>query len=747
MEKSSLFYIKEWQKALQAEIAHLKNYGSKKYHLLNGRKLTGTEEYTYYFDSHQSIPIPNGSLAKLQYGDVIEEGRILSSEGKGLIISLKRYLGETISQAYVMYDPWQLLDELATRLEEMKKSKMKRARIKRLMQPDMPTKHVLDANATNVKQLFVRSKYNPVTFVWGPPGTGKTYTLARVAANKYLHGKKVLILAQSNAAVDVLMTELYTFLNKTKKFKEGDILRYGGAQNSAKFITINHLLEQTDPDLVRQREEFAQSKNSLKNDLYKSFSSRDSHDLLKVENKLATLLEKIRRKEIQILKEAQVIGTTLAKAATDSAIYEKNYDLVIVDEASMCYVPQAAFAASLGKRVIICGDFKQLPPIAHSRNSTVAEWLKEDIFHKSGVANMVNEQSLHPHLLLLNEQRRMHPHISSFTNKHIYHSLVHDHPSVSTVRNEIVEREPFAKHAAIAVDTSFTGHYCISEKISHSRWNPWHLFISFQLIHEAFIAGARSIGYVTPYRAQAEMMNYLMEDFYNEEKMAGNILASTVHKFQGSEKEVIIFDTVDTWPERRPGMLLVGKESERLINVAVTRTKGKLITVNNRDYTCRSVGYQRTLRKLIDHQHANNLVITQSQIGTWIQHQHKRLKWVHAKKEEVVWQDIQGAKKKVVLSLPDGMKLGQGYIEVLKKLKRDVSVIVLSTTAVPGIGHLIPEDLPFPFIIVDDEYLWLGQPFECAKGSRPPYVSIRLHSSAFIMQFLTHLPVDGTLID
>ena len=117
------------------------------------------------------------------------------------------------------------------------------------------------------------------------------------------------------------------------------------------------------------------------------------------------------------------------------------------------------------------------------------------------------------------------------------------------------------------------------------------------------------------------------------------------------------------------------------------------------------------------------------------------------KKEEVVWQDIQGAKKKVVLALPDGMKLGQGYIEVLEKLKRGISVIVLSTTAVPGIGYLIPEDLPFPFIIVDDEYLWLGQPFECAKGSRPPYVAIRLHSPAFIMQFLAHLPVDGTLID
>ena len=79
MEKTSLFYIKEWQKALKAEIAHLKKYGSKKYAVLNGRKITGTDEYTYYFDSHQSIPIPNGSIAKLHYGDFVEEGRILSS--------------------------------------------------------------------------------------------------------------------------------------------------------------------------------------------------------------------------------------------------------------------------------------------------------------------------------------------------------------------------------------------------------------------------------------------------------------------------------------------------------------------------------------------------------------------------------------------------------------------------------------------------------------------------------------------
>ena len=59
--------------------------------------------------------------------------------------------------------------------------------------------------------------------------------------------------------------------------------------------------------------------------------------------------KKRQQKEIQFLKEAYVVGTTLAKAATDSAVYEKDYDVVILDEASMAYVPQAAFAATLGK--------------------------------------------------------------------------------------------------------------------------------------------------------------------------------------------------------------------------------------------------------------------------------------------------------------------------------------------------------------------------------------------------------------
>ena len=114
----------------------------------------------------------------------------------------------------------------------------------------------------------------------------------------------------------------------------------------------------------------------------------------------------------------------------------------------MAFVPQVAFAASLGKRMIVCGDFKQLPPIASAHHSFVSEWLKEDIFHKAGVTETIKEGKLHPHLFLLKEQRRMHPDISSFTNKYIYQSLVGDHKNVAAARQEIVAKHPFPNRAS-----------------------------------------------------------------------------------------------------------------------------------------------------------------------------------------------------------------------------------------------------------------------------------------------------------
>jgi hypothetical protein len=744
---TTLSYIKEWQQALQKEIIHLKKYGSNKFKVTNGRLLANDGLFTYYFDTVFLLKIPVGASIRLEWGKVRQSGRVVSSEGRGVMIALEQSFGDLIHEALLYHDPWELLEQLIQRFDEIKGRKQKRIRIKKLMDPSMPAKHPVDKIKSNVHELLLRSKYNPVTFVWGPPGTGKTYTLARVAANKYFQEKRVLILSHSNQAVDVLLSEVTTFIKKKERFHEGDILRYGSniseGLTSQAAITTSQLIKKQDPTLAEDSEVLLEERIKLKSDLAHSFSKRDSNTLIELETKIAKLLEKIHQRELEFVKDAYIVGTTLAKAASDPSIYDKDFDIVILDEASMAYVPQAAFAATLGKRVIISGDFKQLPPIASSRDLLVTKWLKEDIFHKSGVVDFVKEGKLHPHLLLLKEQRRMHPEISSFTNRYIYHSLVGDHESVFTNRNRIVELPPFPHRAAILLDSSYMGVHCMTEKSSNSRMNLWQALLSFQLIHEACLGGARSIGYVTPYRAQANLMEMLLDDLYEKERVTADIISATVHRFQGSERDVMIFDTVDSEPQERAGMLLTGRESERLINVAITRTKGKFIHVSNTSFIRRHVYQGKILRQLVEHQEKQKQTVRTKEIGSWIHNQHPRLYWIHALKLGPVFRDIELAHSAIVISLPEQTMLPEQWKEQLKSRKK-AKLIVISEKQWEDLqpDRRVEINLSFPFIMVDYRLLWLGFPLEGTIGVQPPYIAARLHSERICEYLISQLKME-----
>ncbi|WP_346726696.1 DEAD/DEAH box helicase [Bacillus suaedaesalsae] len=718
--KSTLGYMKEWQKTLQAEIHHLKKYGSSKHRVTNGHLISNDNGFTYYFETSTNLRIPVGSKVKLEWGHVTQEARTLSSEGRSLLLSVAISIGDLIPEAYVSHDPWELLDELFQRFDDIKKSKMKRSRIKSLMNPSLETKHPTDKIKNNAHEVFLRSKYNSVTFVWGPPGTGKTYTLARVAIQHYFKGKSILLLSHSNQAIDVLIAEIAGVLKKKGKLREGDVLRYGSQSgeilSSFEGITTAQLIEQNDPMLSQERKGLTIDRQGLKADLSKSFTKRDTDQLLQIETKLARILEKIRQREIKLVKDAMIIGTTLAKAASDETIYSKNYDIVIVDEASMAYVPQVAFAATLGKRIIVCGDFKQLPPIAASNHNLVEKWLKQDIFYSTGLTESVNTGKLHPQLFLLNEQRRMHPDISAFTNQYIYGSLVTDHESVRINRQKIVERAPFQARASVLVDTSYTGEHCFSEKSSNSRINFWQLLLSFQLIHEAYVGGARSIGYATPYRAQAELMQLLLQDIYAKELTTSDIIAATVHKFQGSERDVMVFDSVDSFSQTRASMLLTGKESERLLNVAITRTKGKFIHVGDTAFIQKHVYRGKTIRSLVEYQLSKKQQILPREIGTWIKNQHPHLQWMHALKHDRLFHDIDNAKESILLCMPKTTSLPETWTEKLKQVPNKVKV------------EQFNEVLPFPFVLIDGRFLWLGVPVIPTKVLKPPYVAVRLES-------------------
>jgi superfamily I DNA and/or RNA helicase len=96
-------------------------------------------------------------------------------------------------------------------------------------------------------------------------------------------------------------------------------------------------------------------------------------------------------------------------------------------------------------------------------------------------------------------------------------------------------------------------------------------------------SGIKSVGIITPYAAQAKEIKKKIEyfkDLYPDSK----IEAATVHRYQGREMDMIIFDLIDCYPKEKLAPFLSGghgTESMRLINVATTRAKGKLIVIAN----------------------------------------------------------------------------------------------------------------------------------------------------------------------
>jgi superfamily I DNA and/or RNA helicase len=75
--------------------------------------------------------------------------------------------------------------------------------------------------------------------------------------------------------------------------------------------------------------------------------------------------------EKEILNKSIIIGCTLSKAILSEEIYNKQFDVIFIDEASMAYIPYCIFFASLAKkRIVFFGDFTT-PTYCTGRNRTI----------------------------------------------------------------------------------------------------------------------------------------------------------------------------------------------------------------------------------------------------------------------------------------------------------------------------------------------------------------------------------------
>lgn len=311
-------------------------------------------------------------------------------------------------------------------------------------------------------------------------------------------------------------------------------------------------------------------------------------------------LEALRTK---ILREAKVIATSLTKASTDSQIDDQKFDVLVVDEASIAPLPNLYFAASRAeKKIVVVGDFRQLAPICQGKTAMVQKWLARDIFSEAGIQQSVDAGQTDSRLTLLRKQYRMHPDISSVSNAIIYGGRLIDSVANEKRRNinDILNRSLFRGNPLVLCDVSVANPWSSRLVGRSGRYNLYCAALSAELARQVVQAGIDEVGVITPYAAQARLIKKMLDDS-GDEKLR-HLKVSTVHRFQGLEQDIIIYDVVEGQPLKpwfASGVKLAD-DGPRLINVSITRPRAQLIVVANVNFLNSQLGGNAVMNRVLE---------------------------------------------------------------------------------------------------------------------------------------------------
>ena len=224
------------------------------------------------------------------------------------------------------------------------------------------------------------------------------------------------------------------------------------------------------------------------------------------------------------------------------------FDYIIMDEASQIDVVTGTLALSSSKYAIVIGDEKQLPnvipnDIAIKANQIFKEYNIDENYNYSinSFLSSIKKTVIDVPKVILKEHYRCHPKIINFCNKKFYNNEL-------IVMTEDMNEEDVIK----VIKTNKGNHF--REKTNQRQID----IIKDELVNQDTI----DIGIIAPYNNQVNLIK----------KDIKNIEVSTVHKFQGREKDVIIISTVDDSISDFVG-------NPNILNVAISRAKKKLVFI------------------------------------------------------------------------------------------------------------------------------------------------------------------------
>lgn len=318
-------------------------------------------------------------------------------------------------------------------------------------------------------------------------------------------------------------------------------------------------------------------------------------ELEKCNEGIKKLEEELSAARKELISKASIVGCTAYRPLIDQDLAPIKFDLVVVDEASMIPLSLLLIAAVRSiARIVIAGDFRQLPPIislgdepggkASERDKFLGALLAEDAFHKGGVIQRANAGESVPELVSLVEQYRMRSEISELISDRFYpdHRLItmNDQRDLST---------PWGNETFLTFNTESLEPE--STSVDTSRRNVVHAITIERIVEELVAAGwtldgsaANSIGVISAFKEQARHTQRLLNARFGDIAKGAS---QTIHKFQGSERGLIIIDMTRVGTKSDPGYGRWQANPEPYSdtnlkwNVALSRARQHLIVVNH----------------------------------------------------------------------------------------------------------------------------------------------------------------------
>ena len=223
--------LDEFRTALEEEIRAAQRDSSNVVLLTSGRFIAALAgEFHYDFETSTTVRVPPDTP-----GELIFEGRekpiavtVLAIEEVKVTLTSAEHLGRALPNAKLKTNLTMLLRRLIERIEQKAMESWPAA--DRLLEGGPVSGEPerisgLEELEPEQRDAVESALGRDLTFIWGPPGTGKTMTIGSIGRELFEQGRTLLLVSHTNVAVDEALHRIAQLSDG--KFKEGEIIRIG----------------------------------------------------------------------------------------------------------------------------------------------------------------------------------------------------------------------------------------------------------------------------------------------------------------------------------------------------------------------------------------------------------------------------------------------------------------------------------------------------------------------------------------